>query len=199
MKSYQFHGAAPYYTNSYLLITAQNNAIIIDPAAAVPEYQDVLTREGATLVAILCTHGHFDHVPSALALREASGATLYCHAADTRGNVLFPLPFADKGFADGEEIAIDELTFHVYATPGHSAGSVCLLCGELLFSGDTIFRGSIGRTDLEGSDPNVMLETLRKFVALGLPDETNVLPGHEGFSTYGHELATNWHLQNGCQ
>ncbi len=199
MKSFHLNGAAPYYTNSYVLITQQNNAVIIDPAASTADYQALLAREGATLVAIFCTHGHFDHVPSAKALREQAGVVLYCSAQDTRGNVLFPLNFADKGYTDGEVIAIDELQFKVYATPGHSAGSVCLLCGDLFFTGDTIFRGSIGRTDLEGSDPYTMLATLRKFVAYGIAGSTQILPGHEGGSTYAHELATNWHLQNGCQ
>ncbi len=199
MKSFQFRGVAPYYTNSFMLISAQNNAVIIDPAANAADYQQVLAKEGATLAAILCTHGHFDHVTSAIALREATGATLYCNPEDACASQMFPLPYADKGLAEGEIIAVDELSFKVYRTPGHSEGSVCLLCGDYFFTGDTLFCGSIGRTDFEGSDPYKMLESLRRLVALNLPGETHVLPGHEQFSTYAHELATNWHLQNGCR
>lgn len=199
MKSYQFRGVAPYYTNSFMLISAQNNAVIIDPAANAADYQQVLAKEGATLTTILCTHGHFDHVTSAMELRDATGAVLYCNATDACGSQMFPLPYADKGLADGDVIVVDEISFKVYHTPGHSEGSVCLLCGDFFFTGDTLFCGSIGRTDFEGSDPMKMLASLRRLVALQLPKDTKVLPGHEQFSTYGHELVTNWHLQNGCQ
>ncbi len=199
MKSYQFRGASPYYTNSFMLISAENNAVIIDPASEAAEYKQVLEEHGATLVAIFCTHGHFDHVTSAMELREAYGATLYCNPDDTGANQMFPMPYADKGYTDGEVIAVDEMQFKVYHTPGHTEGSVCLLCGDLFFTGDTIFRGSIGRTDFPGSDPQKMLASLRKFIALGIKGETHVLPGHEAFSTYEHELKTNWHLQNGCR
>ncbi len=199
MKSYQLRGTPPYYTNSFMLISEQKHAVIIDPAANAADYQEVLKKEGATLTAIFCTHGHFDHVTSAMALREATGATLYCNPEDACANQMFPLPYADKPLVNGEIIAVDELSFKVYHTPGHSEGSVCLLCDNFFFTGDTLFCGSIGRTDFEGSDPMKMLASLRKLVALGLPEETYVLPGHEQCSTYGHELATNWHLQNGCQ
>ncbi len=199
MKAFQFHGAPPYLTNSFLLVSEQNNAVIIDPACEASVYQPVLEECGAKLVAIFCTHGHFDHVVSAQALRDTYGATLYCNAEDLRGNRIFPLTAADEALADKAVIAIDEMSFQVLRTPGHSQGSVCIQCEDLLFTGDTIFKGSIGRTDIEGSDPNTMLETIRTFITLGLPADTHILPGHEALSTYGHELATNWHLQNGGQ
>lgn len=199
MKSYHLQGTAPYYTNSFLLVTEQNHAVIIDPAASVAEYQTILQKESASLVAIFCTHGHFDHVGSAMALREETGAMLYCNPQDTRGNQMFPLPYADKGYTDGETITIDELSVQVWCTPGHSEGCACLLCQDFFFTGDTLFCGSIGRTDLEGSDPYQMLASLRKLVALALPGQVQVLPGHDRFSTYAQELAHNWHLQNGCQ
>lgn len=199
MKAFHFNGAAPYYTNSFMLVSEKNNAVIIDPAADASTYQQALKECGATLAAIVCTHGHFDHVTSATQLRDAYGAILYCNPEDTRGNRLFPLAVADKGLAEGNVIAIDEIELQVWRTPGHSQGGVCLKYQDLFFTGDTLFHGSIGRTDLEGSDPNVMLLTLRKLVALGFPGETQILPGHEAFSTYENELKTNWHLQNGCR
>ena len=124
------------------------------------------------------------------------GAKLYCEPADCRGTQLLPLKGSDSGYEEGEVIPLDELRFTVWHTPGHTEGSVVLLCGSYLFVGDTVFQGSIGRTDLEGGDSRKMDESLRKFAALPVPAEAQVLPGHGDFSTFGQEAATNFYIKN---
>ena len=91
---------------------------------------------------------------------------------------------------------LDELRFTVWHTPGHTEGSVVLLCENYFFVGDTVFQGSIGRTDLEGGDSRKMDESLRKFAALPVPPEAQILPGHGDFSTFGQEVATNFYIRN---
>ena len=92
---------------------------------------------------------------------------------------------------------MDELTFTVWHTPGHTEGGVVLLCGrEYLFVGDTVFQGSIGRTDLEGGSSRVMDDSLRKLAALPIPREAQLLPGHGDFSTFGEELDNNFYIRH---
>ena len=150
MQAFHIPGAAPLYTNTFLLISDAGHAVVIDPAADAQTYDKILKENHARLTTILCTHGHYDHVGSAEALRTEWNAKLYCEAADLAGDRMYPLSAADCGYAEGETVSVDELQFTVWHTPGHTPGSVVLLCGEYLFCGDTLFAGSIGRTDLEG-------------------------------------------------
>ena len=196
MQAFHLIGAAPFYTNSFLLITEADHAVIIDPAAEVQEYDKILREKGAVLTHILCTHGHYDHVGSAGVLSREWGAKLWCEPADCGGTQFFPLKGADFGYEEGSNLTVDELTFTVWHTPGHTEGSVVLLCSTYLFVGDTVFQGSIGRTDLEGGSSRKMDESLRKFAALPIPKETQLLPGHGDFSTYGEELETNFYIRN---
>ena len=197
MQAFHLLGPAPFYTNSFLLITDAGHAVVIDPAADVQDYDKILKEHNATLTTIFCTHGHYDHVGSAGVLSREWKAKLYCEPADCKGVQLFPLKSSDSGYAEGEEISVDELTFKVWHTPGHTEGGVILLCSkEHLFVGDTIFQGSIGRTDLEGGDSRKMDESLRKFAALPVPPEAQILPGHGDFSTFGQEVATNFYIRN---
>lgn len=195
MKAFHLLGEAPLYTNSFVLISDAGSAVIVDPAAAVQEYDKLLREHGAKLTHILCTHGHYDHVGSAQALRTEWGAKLYCEAQDLAGDAMYPLTAADSSYTENGTIWVDELAFTVWHTPGHSKGSVVILCGEYLFVGDTVFQGSIGRTDLEGGDMRQMDRSLRKFAALPVAGETQLLPGHGGFSTFGEELAGNFYLK----
>ena len=196
MQAFHIPGAAPLYTNTFLLISDAGHAVVIDPAADAQTYDKILKENNAQLTTILCTHGHYDHVGSAEALRTEWNAKLYCEAADLAGNRMYPLSAADCGYAEGETVSVDELQFTVWHTPGHTPGSVVLLCENYLFVGDTVFQGSIGRTDLEGGDSRKMDESLRKFAALPVPAEAQVLPGHGDFSTFGQEAATNFYIKN---
>ena len=196
MQAFHIPAPPPYYTNTFLLISDAGHAVIIDPAADVQNYEQILQEHHAELTTILCTHGHFDHVGSADALRTRHHAKLYCEADDLAGNRMYPLSQADSGYAEGEKIAVDELTFTAWHTPGHTPGSVVLLCGEYLFCGDTLFAGSIGRTDLEGGRSAQMNESLRRLAKLPIPRETQVLPGHGDFSTFGDELDNNYFIRS---
>ena len=196
MQAFHLIGAAPFYTNSFLLITEADHAVIIDPAAEVQEYDKILKEHGGKLSLILCTHGHYDHVGSAGVLSREWGAKVWCEPADCGGTQFFPLKGADFGYEEGGNLTVDELTFTAWHTPGHTEGSVVLLCSTYLFVGDTVFQGSIGRTDLEGGSSRKMDESLRKFAALPIPKETQLLPGHGDFSTYGEELENNFYIRN---
>lgn len=196
MKAFHLLGAAPFYTNSFVLITDAGHAVVIDPAAEVQEYDKIFKDNNAKLTHIFCTHGHYDHVGGAGVLSREWGAKVWCEPADCMGVQLFPLKSADSGYEEGETIQVDELTFTVWHTPGHTEGSVVLLCGEYLFVGDTVFQGSIGRTDLDGGSSRKMDESLRKFAALPIPKETQLLPGHGDFSTFGEELNSNFYIRN---
>lgn len=196
MQAFHLLGAAPFYTNSFVLITDAGHAVVIDPAAEVQEYDKIFKDNNAKLTHIFCTHGHYDHVGSAGVLSREWGAKVWCEPADCRGVQLFPLKSADSGYEEGETIQVDELTFTVWHTPGHTEGSVVLLCGGYLFVGDTVFQGSIGRTDLDGGSSRKMDESLRKFAALPIPKETQLLPGHGDFSTFGEELNSNFYIRN---
>lgn len=194
MKLYHIPAAPPLYTNTFLLIGQNGKAAAIDPSASAAEYLHLLKEHGARLTHILLTHGHYDHVGAAKTLREKTGAQVWLNAQDTAGDRLFPFTAPDRGYTDGETITVDsDLAFRVIATPGHSAGSVCLLCGGLLFSGDTLFAGDIGRTDLAGGDMDAMRQSLAK-LCNAVTQDARVLPGHEEFSTMEHEKRHNPYL-----
>lgn len=195
MQAFHVPGPAPLYTNSYLLISDAGHGVIIDPAAEPEQYTKLLQEHSASLTAILCTHGHYDHVGSAQELCRSTGAKLYCEAADLHNDQLYPLSQADSGYEEGAAVTVDELAFMVWHTPGHTPGSVVLQCGGYLFAGDTLFQGSMGRTDLPGGSETEMMDSLRKLAALPLPRETQILPGHGDFSTLGQELDTNYYLR----
>lgn len=196
MKIQHIPGAPPLYTNTFLLVTDAGHGILVDAAAAPQTYLDALEKEGASLTHILLTHGHYDHVGAVAALRQKTGCKVYMDPADALGSQMQPLTrdLVDEGWPAGDELKIDELTFRIYHTPGHTPGSVCLGCGGLLFSGDTLFAGSCGRTDLPGGSIAQMQKSLSLLAALPLPDETQVLPGHEAFSTLVRERRSNPYL-----
>ena len=195
MKAYHVVGQAPMYTNTFLLISEAGHGVVIDPAAAAADYGQLLRKEGASLTHIFCTHGHFDHVGSAAELKQEWNAKLWCEAADLEGRQFYPLTQADSGYQEGGVIQVDEMSFTVWHTPGHTPGSVCLLCGEYLFTGDTLFAGSVGRTDLPGGSTRQLSDSLRKLAGLPIPPTAQVLPGHGDLSTFGEELKNNWYIR----
>lgn len=191
MQVYHLHGPAPYYTNSFLVVTDAGNAIAVDPAPGVEQIESVLKEKNATLTHILLTHGHHDHVCSVEALQEKWNCKVYLDSADASGLELQPLRGTYEQYEDGGVIQVDEATFTTWHTPGHTEGSWLIECGGLLFAGDTLFAGSVGRTDLPGGDPKKQRETIQKIKNLPLPNDTTVLPGHGEFTTLGQEKETN--------
>ena len=190
MKCYYLTGPAPLYTNSYVVVSDAGHAVVIDPACPFESYRHIISETASLPRYVLCTPGHFDHVGTAERLCSVYGAELRCGAADLNGDRLFPLTAA-QDYTDGEEIVVDDLTFRVITTPGHSMGSVCILCGDKFFTGDTLFCGDTGRTDLPGGSHEEMIRTMRKLQRLRLPADTAVLPGHDVYSTYGEQMAGN--------
>ena len=193
MQLQHIHGVPPLYTNTFLIITNAKHGILIDAAAEPGVYLKALDEAGATLTHILLTHGHYDHVGAVPALKKATGCKVYLDKQDAQGSQLLPLTpdVVTNDWAGVKELTIDELTFNVYHTPGHTKGGVCLACYGLLFSGDTLFAGSCGRTDFAGGSMQEMQQSLALLAGLPLPDATKVLPGHEDFSTLGQERSTN--------
>ena len=193
MNIQHFHGVPPLYTNTFLIITNAKHGIIIDAAAEPETYLKALDEADATLTHILQTHGHFDHVGAVAALKKATGCKVYMDKIDAEGSQLLPLTpdiITDEWPANGE-LVIDELPFKIYCTPGHTKGGVCLSCYGILFSGDTLFAGSCGRTDFAGGSMQEMQKSLSLLAELPLPDATTVLPGHGESSTLGQERSTN--------
>ena len=158
MQAFHIPAPPPYYTNTFLLISDAGHAVIIDPAADVQNYEQILQEHNAVLTTLLCTHGHFDHVGAVASLKKTTGCKVYMDKIDAEGSQLLPLTpdvITDEWPANGE-LVIDELRFEIYRTPGHTKGGVCLSCYGLLFSGDTLFAGSCGRTDFAGGSMQEM-------------------------------------------
>ena len=184
----------PIMTNCYLLSDETAGVCaLIDPGDEAPRVLDMVARSGCQLQYILLTHGHYDHVGAVAALKKATGCKVYMDPADAAGSQLLPLTpdVITDTWPAGDELTIDELTFKIYHTPGHTPGGVCLWCDGVLFSGDTLFAGSCGRTDFPGGSMRQMQQSLSLLAALPLPDETKVLPGHEDFTTLGQERRSN--------
>ncbi|MBE6951164.1 MAG: MBL fold metallo-hydrolase [Ruminococcaceae bacterium] len=182
-----------YQTNTYIL-SRDTDALVIDPGYESDTILDAL--EGKTLKAILLTHGHFDHVGAVKELVAETGCAVYIHAADL---TLPPMITAGQlyhthTYDEGDTISpIPGLELAVLHTPGHTPGSVCLLAGLDMFSGDTLFEGSCGRVDLPGGDPRQMLESLRRLASL--QSDYRVHPGHGDSTTLAAEKRYNPYLR----
>ena len=202
--------AGPWETNCWVVAPARGEqCIVIDPGhGAEGPLDDVLSEFGLMPVAVLLSHGHVDHIWSVTPVCGAKNVPALIHPGD-RG--MLTDPFAGLGLrpgtpilgrlewsepddvrelADGEVLSLAGLELRVDWTPGHTPGSVTFSAAGDFFSGDLLFAGSIGRTDLPGGSLEAMLDSLAR-VPLGLPDETVVRPGHGPDTTIGHERTTN--------
>ncbi|WP_294801599.1 MBL fold metallo-hydrolase [uncultured Gemmiger sp.] len=199
MKVTYILGAAPLYTNTFLLVTEQKHGILIDAAAEPDTYKKALAEQGATLTHILLTHGHYDHVGAVAALRRETGCKVYLDPADALGDALYPLKASDvdEAWPASGSLTIDELTFTIYHTPGHTRGSVVLALGKLMFCGDTLFAGSCGRTDMPGGSGIQMQQSLSMLAESDLRNDMQVLPGHGEDSTLGRERLSNPFITDG--
>ena len=178
-----------YQTNTYLLAN-DTEAVVIDPGYEADTILDALA--GKTLKAILLTHGHFDHVGAVKELVAETGCQVWIHAAEATMPPMVtagPLYFTHT-YDEGDTISpIEGLELTVLHTPGHTPGSVCLLMGKEMFSGDTLFACSFGRTDLPGGDPRKMMESLRRLASL--QGNFFIHPGHGGSTTLDAEKRFN--------
>ena len=186
-------------------------AIVVDPGADIPRILAVLAKHGLTLKQIVVTHAHFDHIAGAQELKRLTGAPITFNQADLplalmlneqpgwvglKAAPVEQLPQLDQDLRDGQQVGVDGLKGMVILTPGHTQGSLCLWFPEheLLLAGDTLFAGSIGRTDLPGGDGHQLLHSIKDRL-LGLPEQTLVVPGHGGTTSIGEERDDNPFLQ----
>ncbi len=178
-------------------------AIVIDPGDQPEEILALAKDMGLNIKLIANSHGHLDHVLGIRGVQEATGAKLLLHqqeleiirgaagvAASLLGRPVEPLPAPDHFLEDGDEVEVEGVKLTVLHTPGHTPGSLSFYAEGLLFSGDTLFRGSIGRTDLPGGDYAQEMSSIVDRL-LTLPDETIVLPGHMQETKIGIERQTN--------
>lgn len=198
--------AGPFQTNCYV-VSNGDRAFVIDPGLGAHEAVSQLVQEqGLTVEAVVLTHGHIDHIRDAAAF----GLETFIHPADAfmllRGEGVSEqarqlydasaMPPIDNPtpLEDGQTLTVAGVDLRIVHAPGHSPGCVMLVADEVVFSGDVLFRGSIGRTDLPDSDPAQMQESLRGPV-WDLDDELQVLPGHGPATTVAQERATNPYLR----
>lgn len=188
---FSHHVVGPLQCNCYIVGDPETKqAIVIDPGDEADVIAASLAERELTVTAIVATHAHFDHVVAAARLRELTGAPFYLHSDDGPildwmqesgrmflGVDLGPPPDVDRDASEGEILTAGSARLEVLHTPGHSPGSISLVTDTAVFSGDTLFAGSIGRTDLPGGDTQALLTAVRNKLFL-LEDDLPVYPGH---------------------
>ncbi|MBU3191681.1 MBL fold metallo-hydrolase [Clostridium bowmanii] len=192
-----------YGSNCYIIMDNNTKeAIVLDPGGDVDDIAKAIRAMGALVKYILLTHGHMDHTTGVAQLKNITNAIVCINKKDDdliiQGEYLFgPLieGGADKLISQGDIIKISGLEFTCIDTPGHTPGGMCFLVGNCVFTGDTLFAGSIGRTDFAGGDFNSIITSI-KTKLLGLPEGTIVYPGHGPCSTINNERLNNPFLQN---
>ena len=191
---------------------ASGEAMVVDPGDNIPQILALLQKHKLQLKQIVVTHGHIDHVGGALRLKKATGAPIILNQNDLPQLEMMDVQAGwlgieppdvappDASAEDGMMVGIAGHAAQVLFTPGHTQGSICLHFApeSLLLAGDTLFAGSIGRTDLPGGDSRLILRSLHERV-LTLPGATRVIPGHGPATTIGEERESNPYLQPGVR
>ncbi|MCL2088296.1 MAG: MBL fold metallo-hydrolase [Oscillospiraceae bacterium] len=180
--------------NNCYIVHDGKEAAVIDPGFEAETVFDAVKNQGLTLTKILLTHAHYDHIDAAPMLARLSGAKIYLHEDDREtlqhsGKINPSDNFVDVLLKDGDTINVGDIKIEVMHTPGHSKGSVCYLCGDAIFTGDTLFKETVGRTDLYGGNYGVLMESLKKLTSL--EGDYRIFPGHESETTLEHERKYN--------
>jgi len=193
----------PLQVNCFILADEKTKeAVVIDPGDDAGDILKVINEKGLKIKYILNTHAHFDHVGANKAIKDATGAELLLHEADaaalakvshqSRSFGMPPVssPSADRYVKHGDTITAGEVSLKVLHTPGHTPGGISLLEQGMVFTGDALFAGSIGRTDFPGGDLTTLLLSIKTNL-MTLPDDTKVFSGHGPASTIGDERRDN--------
>jgi len=182
----------PLQTNCYL-ISDGGQAAVVDPGDDASVILDEIQKTGADLKFIINTHGHFDHTGASAAIRKRYGVLILAHQKEPLDG-----PPADHFLKEGDSVGIGGISLKIIDTPGHTKGGICLFIGNSVFSGDTLFDGNIGRTDLPGGSDALMAESLKKLDQL-IPEGATVYPGHGEIFKYRRGMALEFleYLQEG--
>jgi glyoxylase-like metal-dependent hydrolase (beta-lactamase superfamily II) len=193
----------PFGENAYVLVgPSKRRAAIFDPGFEVEKVLRFLKRRGLTLDLVVNTHGHLDHIAGNRLVKDMTGAPIAIHPADSPylrglpvqgtafGYDVEPSPEPDLALEDGVPLPFDGIEIDVIHTPGHTPGGTCLKFGRRMIVGDTLFQGSVGRTDLPGGSWPDLLASIRGKL-FRLPADTVCYPGHGPETTLGHERLTN--------
>ena len=194
--------AGVYAANCYIIHTEDGDGLVVDSAGDVDEIVKYLEDSSVKVGAIVLTHGHGDHIGGVLELKELLDVPVMVHSDDedmvknSALNLSTSMPMGEVNFKpdillnDGDDIPLGDRSVKVIHTPGHTKGGICLLVDGILITGDTLFQGSIGRTDLYGGDFDILMKSIVEKLMI-LPDDTVVYPGHGGPSTIGVERRNN--------
>lgn len=198
------------HTNCYILGDEETGrCAVIDPGANEDKILSAVREQGLEVESIILTHGHFDHVMAASRVQNATGAKLFIHKFDLpllepsvvkhRGYIRgeYAMPRVDGYLNDGDTVKVGSLECRVYNTPGHTSGSCIILCGDIMFSGDTLFHESCGRWDLDSGDEGDMMRSLKKIAQI--EGDYKVLPGHGGATTLAYERGHNRYMAAAMQ
>ncbi len=193
----------PLENNCFIVADERSKeCFIVDPGDEPDRILDFVNENDFRIKYIICTHAHFDHVGAVSDIKKATGAKIVIHADDleiyrrTReqgsswGFELDEQPEPDMFVSEGDRIEIGELRFEIFHTPGHSPGGICIYGEGILITGDTLFAGSVGRTDLYGGDVEELRQSFRRLMSLS--DGIKVLPGHGAETTIGKEKESNF-------
>lgn len=199
--------AGVYAANCYIIYSREElKGIILDPGGDVDIILEQIHEKNIDIEYIVLTHGHGDHIGGVKGLKDKLQVPLLIHQGDVdllkdaRMNLSNIMPsgavelVADRLIEDGEILSFGDLEAEIIHTPGHTRGCICVKVGDHLFTGDTLFEASIGRTDLDGGDYNTIIDSI-KTKLLPLPDNTVVLPGHGGASSIGREKKINPYIK----
>ena len=179
-------------------------SMVIDPGDEPDRIIDVIKGNGLKVKYIICTHAHFDHVGGITEIKDETDAKIVIHQEERElynsamdqaafwGYELAPLPEPDMFVREGDKIEIGHLSFEVFHSPGHSPGGICLYGEGVVFTGDTLFAGSVGRTDFYGGDINKLKKSFLRLMSL--PPDTKVFCGHGPASNISREKASNFFM-----